>query len=348
MNGAVNRDYDDILRRALHAAAESVEPSADGLERIRERLGYPPLLSFSSLAGWYSVAAARFTGWAVPALGTACEIFWALIDRFRPLDSPPGHAKPGLRWLRPLTATGLAIFVVAAGAFAAMAIPRISASPTSDAGRTTQQGGSGGGPGGGAVHNSSQLHSNSGSPGYSSGTSPSPTAATKCHLSVSPTAGATPSPGTSNSSVPATTSATPTPTTSSPSPSTSTSPSPTTSDTSPSEPSAGITGTGGSVQASSAATSTSPGASSSSPSTASPGSASPSGTSSPGGNNPAGRDQTAGPLGSSPSLPCPSSSPSSTATQKLVHTTGLGQAVLVITGDGRYVLPTGRAGLTFW
>jgi hypothetical protein len=346
MNGAVNRDYDDILRRALHAAAESVEPSADGLERIRERLGYPPLLSFSSIAGWYSVAAVRFTGWAVPALGTACEIFWALIDRFRPLDSPPGgHAKPGLRWLRPLTATGLAIFVVAAGAFAATAIPHITASPTSNAGQTTQNGGSGGGPGGGAVRSSTPLHSNSGSPRYSGGTSPSPTAATKCHLSVSPTSGATPSPGTSNSSVPTTTSPTPTPTSTSPSPSTSTSPSPTTSNTSPSQPSSGTTGTPDSAQASSAATSASPGASSGSPGSASPGSASPSGAVSPGGNNPAGRDQTAGPVGSSsPGLPCPSSSPSSTPTHKLVHTMGLGQPVLVISGDGHYVLPTGREG----
>ena len=100
MNGAVHRDYDDILRRALHAAAESVEPSADGLERIRERLGYSPLLSFSSIAGWFSVAAVRFAGWAVPAFGTACEIFWALIDRFRPLDAAPGHAKPGLALAR--------------------------------------------------------------------------------------------------------------------------------------------------------------------------------------------------------------------------------------------------------
>jgi hypothetical protein len=339
MNGAVNRDYDDILRRALHAAAESVEPSADGLERIRERIGYPPLLSFSSIAGWYSVAAVRIAGWAVPALGTACEIFWALIDRFRPLDNPPGHAKPGLRWLRPLTATGLAIFVVAAGAFAALAIPRISASPASDAGGTAQNGGQGGGAGHGAVHSSSALPSNSRSAGYSSGTSPTPTAATKCHLSVSPTSGATPSPGTSNSSVPTSTSPTPTPTptSTSPSPSTSTSPSPTTSNTSPSQPSSGTTGTPGSAQASSAATSASPGASSSSP-----GSASPSGAVSPGGNNPAGRDQTAGPVGSSsPGLPCPSSSPSSTATQ-VIHTIGLGQPVLIITSAGHYILPTGR------
>ena len=158
MNGAVNRDYDELLRRALHAAADSVEPSADGLERIRERLGHPPLLSFSSIAGWYSVAVVRFTGWAVPAFGTACEIFWALVDRFRPLDTPPGHAKPGLRWLRPVTATALAIFVVAGGGLAAEVIPgAISAAPAGDSGPGGGIGGPGGATGQGAVHGSSPF-----------------------------------------------------------------------------------------------------------------------------------------------------------------------------------------------
>ena len=32
-----DRDYEDILRDALRAAAESVEPASDGLERIRHR-----------------------------------------------------------------------------------------------------------------------------------------------------------------------------------------------------------------------------------------------------------------------------------------------------------------------
>ena len=34
-------DHEDFLRRALHAAADSVEPSDDGLERIRARLRAP-------------------------------------------------------------------------------------------------------------------------------------------------------------------------------------------------------------------------------------------------------------------------------------------------------------------
>jgi hypothetical protein len=35
------RDHEELLRRALHTAAESVEPAGDGLERIRARLSPP-------------------------------------------------------------------------------------------------------------------------------------------------------------------------------------------------------------------------------------------------------------------------------------------------------------------
>jgi hypothetical protein len=43
---STERDYDAILRRALSAAAESVEPAADGLDRIRGRLSAPRVSSF--------------------------------------------------------------------------------------------------------------------------------------------------------------------------------------------------------------------------------------------------------------------------------------------------------------
>jgi hypothetical protein len=36
-----DREFADYLRRSLTAAAESVEPAGDGLERIRARLGRP-------------------------------------------------------------------------------------------------------------------------------------------------------------------------------------------------------------------------------------------------------------------------------------------------------------------
>jgi hypothetical protein len=343
MTGAVNRDYDDILRRVLHAAAESVEPSADGLERIRERLGRPPLLSFSSVAGWYSVAAVRFTGWAVPAFGTACEIFWALVDRFRPLDTPPGHAKPGMRWLRPVTATAMAIFLVSAGAFAAMAIPRITAQNASDAGGATGSNGSGGGAGNLAGKGSTKLPSHSGSAGLTGTASPTTSVASKCHATSSTTPTIMP---TASTSPPASTSTspTPTPTSTSPSPSpTSTSPSPTSSGTSPTEPSSGTTGTAAASEGTTSSATTGSGS-------VSPGAPSTSAVPT-GGNSPAGQGQTAGPVGASGShVPCVSSTPTSAAPRNLSQsrTQGLGPASLVLSGrSGRLVLPNGRGSETF-
>jgi len=47
-----DRDYEDVLRRALAAAAESIEPGGDGLQRIRHRLdsGRSPRSAFSGFA----------------------------------------------------------------------------------------------------------------------------------------------------------------------------------------------------------------------------------------------------------------------------------------------------------
>jgi hypothetical protein len=120
----LNRDYDDVLRRALHAAAESIEPAPDGLERIRARLGTPPLLSFASAVAWSSEAATRIVAWAAPIIRSALDAFWSVIDRFRPAEVEPGQPGPRFGWLRPMVAMGTAIFVVAAGAFAIMTLPR--------------------------------------------------------------------------------------------------------------------------------------------------------------------------------------------------------------------------------
>jgi hypothetical protein len=73
------RDYDDILRRALRAAAESVEPAADGLERIRGRVSARHLSPFMLLTEF-------------------------LYDWFRPiplwLESGGAGARSALEWLR--------------------------------------------------------------------------------------------------------------------------------------------------------------------------------------------------------------------------------------------------------
>jgi hypothetical protein len=220
-------DYEHVLRRALHAAAESVDPSADGLDRIRERIGHPPLLSFASLASWYSVAALRLTGWAVPALGSAREIGAALLDRFRPPEAAPGHDRPRFGWLRPAAATALAIFVVAGGAFAAMAVPHVM-SPSGSTQNSSGGGGSsrGQGPGGAASHGATPYsHSSSGSTRYSSGPAGTSTATTCHQVSGSPAPGSSTAPATSiisTSPPPTSSSPTSTPTTSTPTPTSST------------------------------------------------------------------------------------------------------------------------------
>src|SRR5580704_10077052 len=109
----MNGDYEEALRRALHAAADSIEPSADGLQRISR-----PMLSFESASAWYTDVAARLRSRAQPlAAGLR-----AVTDLFRP--SAAGHARSRYGWVRPLAAMSVAIFVVAAGGFALTVIPQ--------------------------------------------------------------------------------------------------------------------------------------------------------------------------------------------------------------------------------
>jgi hypothetical protein len=52
-----DRDYDELLRRALHEAVDWLEPSEDGLERIRARLKRPrstPVAWMMALLAWRS------------------------------------------------------------------------------------------------------------------------------------------------------------------------------------------------------------------------------------------------------------------------------------------------------
>jgi hypothetical protein len=240
MNSTINRDYDDILRRALHAAADSVEPSADGLERIRARLGPQPLLSFASAAAWYYEAATRITAWVAPVLRAVVDAFWWTIDRYRPADNGPGQPGPRFGWLRPMAAMGTAIFVVAAGAFAIMTLPQaISPSGSNfDLFPWTHHGGSSSATGSSKVdgNGSSPFTPGASSPGAPGGVVPLPSpASSNCSaLGTSRTGSATPAPTISESTKPsATASSTPTsPPATSPTPTPDTTPtSPTTSPT---------------------------------------------------------------------------------------------------------------------
>src|SRR6266566_5411916 len=115
-------DFEDFVRRALHAAAEAAEPSGDGLERIRARLRTPyPVLAAWVMAGCSGVSRRTLGG---------LESLWSWLHRV----PGPGHdrwrAQPGTpgqrRLVRGRLAAALAVaaLVVAVGAYAGAPVLR--------------------------------------------------------------------------------------------------------------------------------------------------------------------------------------------------------------------------------
>ncbi|HEY2313757.1 MAG TPA: hypothetical protein VGH96_09100, partial [Streptosporangiaceae bacterium] len=97
-----------ILRRALHAAAETVEPRFDGLERIQARLGRPRPVAVA----WAEAAWTDLRLRAQPGLQRGLEWLASAIrlayDRFGPTPGRPGsRAARTLVWVRPLAALGV-------------------------------------------------------------------------------------------------------------------------------------------------------------------------------------------------------------------------------------------------
>ncbi len=128
-------EQEEILRRALHAVADTIEPGADGLERIRERLSRPhPLIVAWLIAGWTSVAqpallrmepaaagaagrlSERLGPWlrlVIRSLGTAVERLLGAVKLLQPGSGMSRHEK-----LRSAMAFGAAAVIGAAGGFA--------------------------------------------------------------------------------------------------------------------------------------------------------------------------------------------------------------------------------------
>jgi hypothetical protein len=144
----VNRDFDDMLRRALHAAADRIEPADDGLERIRRRLNEPWLgrqvsLMLTECADlgqlivirlepaftrlWSALAAlGKSAGASFSRLGSRVPALAALGALLAPSrrhgaahrgQSQRGWARlrPTLAWLRPALAVASAVLIVVAG-----------------------------------------------------------------------------------------------------------------------------------------------------------------------------------------------------------------------------------------
>ena len=240
---------EQTLRRALRLAADSIEPGADGLDRIRSKIaaGPPAFVQTTRWTGWAYWCSRYFTG-LLAAIGAVARYlepiamqmwyaFCAVVDRlwyafadfmerFRPEDGGTGW----VRWLRPGAAIAAAFLVVTGLSFAITAVPPALIQA---AGNNTPIAGGGSGSGAPGQGHSSGVNG-TGAPIGQSG-SPSATASSSCKAgpaSGSPSPSASPSPGTSSPTTSPTTSASPSPTPSGSSTDTGTpSPSPSPTDT---------------------------------------------------------------------------------------------------------------------
>jgi hypothetical protein len=212
---------EEVLRRALHSAADSIEPAQDGLTRIRERV-----TERRRAFGWLLASGTGLAGSALPRLhdagGRLAEllrgVLQPLLDWFA--DDGPRHARHKPIWRRPAVAISAVVFVAAAAGIAASGLPsEIAQNSTSTS--ATQAGGAVSGHGGSGVNGSGQpygsaaagRHGRRGTATPSSSCSPSASRAKSSSSPNGPSPSTTPSPSPSSAPSPTPTpSLTPSPT----------------------------------------------------------------------------------------------------------------------------------------
>jgi hypothetical protein len=239
---------EDILRRALHQAADSVEPATDGLSQIRARLATPrPLLIAWLVAAWETAsqfvmlrlepALAALAEWLSTGLRTAERHLQPVTDRLRPAGQRLGPVTGWLvaavawlrrvikpqtgpegrpsryAWVRPVAAMAAVVLVAVAGGFALSGLPHQISQAAQSVFSSSQPHGSGGahtpGTSGGGQH----LRS---SPGASSRSATSPSPSPSCSSKPKPKSTTTPKPTPTTQPTPTTTPTTPAPTTPAP------------------------------------------------------------------------------------------------------------------------------------
>jgi hypothetical protein len=210
----VNGDFDQILRSALHAEVDSIEPDERGLERIRQRTHAPWLVRQMSLMLIECVDLARLIGirlepgfaglrTTIAERGGPWEALVGLLSStvasVVALFTPPGrrnspHRGPrggsSLGWLRPALAVAGAVVIVVAGVYGLVQVRDTislelfpSGSPASNG-----PGSSGGGSQGPSLNGQSAPTGVVPSGGRSGSAGPSP----KASCSSSPKAAAAP------------------------------------------------------------------------------------------------------------------------------------------------------------
>ena len=250
------REHEDLLRRALRAAGDSVEPAGDGLERIRARLTAPrPTVAAWMMCG-AEPAALRvrpFLSWLHLRIGQAFSRIGPAFGRIGPafarlgpafarlgqalawLRTGGGIIKTGPRWLRPAAAMAAFAVIIGSGAFAISALQHTITQRGVNTGLGQRESKTGGQTSGGGVNgtgqelvppNQSWLPLHTGSTPAPIPPSPSATASPtpSCTATVAPSQSPVPNVTTTPPAPSVTPTPTPTPTDTNPSPSISPSP----------------------------------------------------------------------------------------------------------------------------
>jgi hypothetical protein len=113
----VRGDLDDVLRQALHAVADAIEPADDGLTRIMHRLTTPSAVRQTALLVTDCIDLARLiTIWLEPAFTGAMRLRRRQHGRYRRGSShraTGARLRPAAPWLRPaLTVVSAATIVM--------------------------------------------------------------------------------------------------------------------------------------------------------------------------------------------------------------------------------------------
>lgn len=115
----VNFDHEALLRAQLRAAANSLEPRDDGLERIQARLRQPRSAS-ARLQAAYGELVMHTPTWLQDVVYRLADLLRLAYERFAPAQAPGRHRSRTQGLLRPLAAMAVVMFIVAAGTYVAI------------------------------------------------------------------------------------------------------------------------------------------------------------------------------------------------------------------------------------
>jgi hypothetical protein len=117
---SAHTDHEAYLRAALHAAADSLEPQADGLERIRARLRPPRPVPIAWAQAASTGLVMHSPAWLYDVAYQVADWFRLAFERFAPAQAPGRHRSRAQGLMRPLAAMAVVMFIVAVGTYVAI------------------------------------------------------------------------------------------------------------------------------------------------------------------------------------------------------------------------------------